>query len=53
MHITLIDLVMNLLLIGWLLFIGFVAGNALVQYIEEKVEKAAKRHDQNKGGDRK
>ena len=53
MHITLIDLFLNLLLIGWLLFIGFVGGNMLVEYIEDKAEKAARRHDHNKGDDRK
>lgn len=53
MHITLIEIILNLLFIGWLLFLGYFGGNALVQYIEDKAEKAAKRHDHNKGGDRK
>ncbi len=50
MHITLIEIFMNLLFIGWLLFLGHIGGNALVKYIEDKAQKATKRENQNKEG---
>lgn len=50
---TLIETFLNLLIIGWLLYFGFIGGNALVEYIEDKAKKAAKREDKNKADDSK
>ena len=45
---TLIETFLNLMVIGWLLFLGYVLGKALEEYIEDKAKKAAKRENQNK-----
>lgn len=50
---TLIETFLNLMVIGWMLFLGYAGGNALVEYIEDKAKKAAKRETQNKGDDSK
>ncbi len=48
---TLIETGLNLMLIGWLLFMGFILGNAIVEYIEHKAEQAAKKFNQKDKGD--
>lgn len=47
---TLIETFLNLMVIGWLLFLGFFLGKALEEYIEDRAKKAAKRELQNKEG---
>jgi hypothetical protein len=44
-HTTLIETGLNLMLIGWLLFLGFILGNAFVEYIEHKADQAAKKRN--------
>jgi hypothetical protein len=48
---TLIETGLNLMLIGWLLFMGFILGNMIVEYIEQKARKAAKREIQKEKED--
>ena len=50
-HTTLIETGLNLMLIGWLLFLGFILGNAFVEYIEHKADQAAKKRNQKDKGD--
>lgn len=50
---TLIETFLNLMVIGWLLFLGYVLGKSLEEYIEDRAKKAAKRENQNKGDDSK
>lgn len=47
---TLIETFLNLMVIGWLLFLGYALGNSLEEFIEERAKKAAKREMQNKEG---
>ena len=47
---TLIETFLNVLVIGWLLFLGYFLGKSLEEYIEDKAKKAAKRENQNKEG---
>ena len=52
-HITVMETVFNLILIGGLLFSGFMGGNLFIEYIEEKIKDAIKRDKQNKRDDAK
>lgn len=47
-HITLVETFLNLMAIGSLLFLGYVFGKALEEYIEDRAKKAAKREMQDK-----
>ncbi|HMP83726.1 MAG TPA: hypothetical protein PKA41_13595 [Verrucomicrobiota bacterium] len=47
---ALFETFLSLLLIGWLLFLGYYFGKSLEDYIEDKSKKAAKRENQNKEG---
>ena len=47
---TLIETFLNLMVIGWLLFLGYFLGKSLEEYIENKAKQAAKRENQNKEG---
>jgi len=43
--ITLFETFAHLAFIGWLLLMGYIGGNLLVAWIEEKAREAAKRGD--------
>jgi hypothetical protein len=46
---ALFETFLSLLLIGWLLFLGYYFGKSLEDYIEDKAKKASKSNEQNKG----